>query len=140
MPEIKQDIRATTFVVASDDSLHKNDADYVCDGAGDEVEINQALNALPTQGGRVILLEGTYVLAHSITIPDHYIILEGQGWNTLIDGDGLPTTEHGIVISSFSGVHIKNLAIQTENGGGKICHCIFIEDGANEPFTLKEPQ
>jgi len=119
MPEIKQDIRATTFVVASDDSLHKNDADYVCDGAGDEVEINQALNALPTQGGRVILLEGTYVLAHPITIPDHYIILEGQGWNTLINGDGLPTTEHGIVISSHSGVHIKNLDIQTENGGGK---------------------
>ncbi len=132
MPEIKQDIRATTFVVASNDSLHRNDADYVCDGAGDEVEINQALNALPAQGGKVVLLEGTYTLAHPIVFPDHYIILEGEGWNTLIDGDGLPTTEHGIVISGFSGCEVKHLAIQTENGGGKVCHCIFIEDGANE--------
>ncbi len=132
MPEIKQDIRGVTLVVAASNSLHANDADYTCGGAGDEVEINQALNALPATGGRVILLEGTYVLAHPIVIPDDYVTLEGQGWGTLIDGDALPTTEHAISITSHSGVHIKNLSIQTQNGGGKVCHCIYIEDGANE--------
>lgn len=30
MPEIKQDIRAATFIVAANDSVHKNMADYVC--------------------------------------------------------------------------------------------------------------
>jgi len=137
MPEIKQDLRAATLIVSAANSLNRNMANFVCDGVGDEVEINAALNALPLQHGRVILLEGTYILAHPITIPGSYIILEGQGWSTLLDGDGLPTTEHGIIISSFSGVHIKNLAIQTMNGGGKTCHCIFIEDGANE-FIIQE--
>ncbi|KKM84022.1 hypothetical protein LCGC14_1303470, partial [marine sediment metagenome] len=107
-------------------------ADYTCGGAGDEVEINLALNALPAQGGRVLLLEGTYTLANPIVIPGDYITLEGQSWATFLDGDGLATTEHGISITSHSGVQIKNLSIQTQNGGMKTCHCIYIEDGANE--------
>jgi len=50
MPEIKQDIRGATFVVAANDSVHKNMADYVCNGTritgGDQVEINLAIEAL----------------------------------------------------------------------------------------------
>ena len=123
---------SATFSVAAVDSLNPGRADYQCDGVADEVEINTAMAALPAAGGRVILMEGTFTLAAPITIPASYITLEGQGWGTFIDGDGLATTEHGIVISGFSYVHIKNLRIQTEDGGGKVCHCIFIEDGANE--------
>lgn len=123
---------SATFSVAAVDSLNPGRADYQCDGTADEVEINAALAALPAAGGRVILMEGTFTLADPIVIPASYITLEGQGWGSFIDGDGLATGEHGIVISSFSYVHIKNLRIQTEDGGGKVCHCIFIEDGANE--------
>ena len=47
MPEITQDIRGATLVVAANDSLHKNMADYVCDGVADQVEIQAALDALP---------------------------------------------------------------------------------------------
>lgn len=40
---------STMFVAANDAlSLSKFYADYVCDGTGDEVEINAALAALPT--------------------------------------------------------------------------------------------
>ncbi len=123
---------SATLSVAAVDSLNPGRADYQCDGTADEVEINAALASLPAAGGKVILMEGTFTLADSIVIPASYITLEGQGWGSFIDGDGLATTEHGIVISGFSYVHIKNLRIQTEDGGGKVCHCIFIEDGANE--------
>jgi len=132
MPEIKQDIRSATFVVAADDSLHKNMADYVCDWAADDVEINAALNALPAQGGRVILLEGQYVLTAPIIIPDHDVTLEGQGWGTFINGNNLLTGNHAIQISSWSNCHIKNLSIRTQAGGGKVCHCIFAENGTND--------
>lgn len=132
MPEIKQDIRAATFIVAAIDSLHRNMADYVCDQTADEVEINQALNALPVQGGRVVLLEGQYVLAAPIIIPDNDIVLEGQGWATFINGNNLLTGNHAIQVSAWSNCHIKNLSIRTQAGGGKTCHCIFAEDGSND--------
>jgi len=132
MPEIKQDIRAATLIVAASDSLNANMADYVCPGAADEVVINLALNALPAQGGRVILLEGQYVLATPIIIPDNDIVLEGQGWGTFLNGNNLLTGNHAVQISTFSNCQVKNLRIRTQAGGGKICHCIFGEDGCND--------
>lgn len=132
MPEIKLDIRSATLIVAASDSLNHNMADYVCDGVADEVEINQALNALPVQGGRVVLLEGQYVLANPIIIPDNDIVLEGEGWATFINGNNLATGNHAIQVSTWSNCHIKNLSIRTNAGGGNVCHCIFAEDGCND--------
>ncbi|MBU4332050.1 right-handed parallel beta-helix repeat-containing protein [Patescibacteria group bacterium] len=51
-----------TLIVAANDSNDKTRADYVCDGTDDEVQINQAISALPAAGGTVYLLEGTYVV------------------------------------------------------------------------------
>ena len=39
---------AATFVVAASDSLHKERADYVCDGVNDQVEIQAGIDALAT--------------------------------------------------------------------------------------------
>ena len=121
-----------TLTVAANDSAQPGNADYQCDGAADEVQINTALNALPAAGGRVILLEGTYTLADAIGIPANNITLEGQGRSTFLDGDALLTTVHAIIISGVTDVTIRNLAIQTEDTGGKVCHCIWINDGAND--------
>lgn len=126
---------AATLVVSASDSLHPERADYHCDGTADDVEINAALAAINAAGigGMVELLEGTYTLADPITFPGNNLILMGQGMeNTFLDGDGLATGEHAIVISAVSGCAIARLRIQTQDGGGKVCHCIFIEDGAND--------
>jgi len=68
MPEIRQDIRSATFVVAANDSLHKNMADYVCDGVNDHLTIQAAIDAMTT--GTVICLEGTYNNVSSVTLGD----------------------------------------------------------------------
>ncbi|GAI92048.1 unnamed protein product, partial [marine sediment metagenome] len=49
-----------------------------------------------------------------------------------IDGDGLATNEHGIELTGRTNCGIKNLAIQTEDGGTKTSHCIFLDDGCND--------
>lgn len=126
--------RVATLFVAANDALDRSraQADYLCDGVADDVQINEALNALPAGvQGRVVLSEGTFNIVDPITIPANNITLRGQGRSTFIDGDGLATGEHGIVLSGFTNCTIKKLAIQTQDGGGKNCHCIFIEDGAN---------
>jgi len=103
----------------------------ICDGTTDEVEINAALTAIAAIGGKVVLSEGTFHIADPVVIPGNNIVLQGLGPGTIIDGDLLATTEHAIVISGVTDCVVKELAVQTEDGGGKTCHCIFIEDGAN---------
>ncbi len=124
MPEIKQDIRATTFVVASNDSLHRNDADYVCDGVADEVEINAALAACPATGGRVVLLAGTFVVAAAIVLQDN-CVLEGQDYpaTNITNGGAINIIEAGAVNAG-----LKNLVI--DHSGGGIGGCIATNNAA----------
>ncbi|GAI13315.1 unnamed protein product, partial [marine sediment metagenome] len=112
---------ATIVVAAVDASLQSRaQADFTCDGVEDDVELNAALNLLPASGGRVVLSEGTFNIVDPIVIPANNITLRGQGRSTFIDGDGLATGEHGIVISGVTNCTIKKLAIQTQQSG--YCH------------------
>jgi hypothetical protein len=67
--------RSATIVVAASDSSEKSkaQADYVCDGTNDEVEIQAAITALPVVGGKVYLCEGNYLkgAAAGITVPSN---------------------------------------------------------------------
>lgn len=56
--------RTATIVVAANDSLatSKAQADYVCDGTDDQVEIQAAIDALASTGGVVQLTEGNFYL------------------------------------------------------------------------------
>ncbi|MFC1950545.1 NosD domain-containing protein [Chloroflexota bacterium] len=77
--------RTVTKVVAASDSsdLGKKQADYVCDGVDDQVEIQAAIDALPADGGSVLLLEGLYTIGNHILLSDN-ITLEGTGFETVI--------------------------------------------------------
>ena len=72
-------------VAASDASnSSKGRADYLCDGTADEVQIQAAIDALPTIGGRVVLSEGTFTLAAAVQVSTDTMVV-GQGYSTNID-------------------------------------------------------
>lgn len=73
--------RTATVVVAASDASEKSktQADYVCDGVDDQVEIQAAIDSLPSGGGKVVLTEGNYSIGSSIIIKGSYIVIEGQG-------------------------------------------------------------
>jgi hypothetical protein len=77
---------ADLVIAASNSSTRvKFQADYVCDGADDGLQLAQAINALPTDGGTISMLEGTYTLAPvwiEFTKPN--VTVSGQGWNTVL--------------------------------------------------------
>jgi len=98
----------TTLIVAASNSLDKTRADYVCDGVDDDVEINAALNALPVQGGRVSLLEGTYNITSSIVVAKSSTSIEGLGYATIIQTE---SNIDMIYVLSKNYVVIKNLRI-----------------------------
>lgn len=75
--------RSATLVIAASDSSAKSkaQADYVCDGTNDEVEIQAAITALPAMGGSILFLEGNYSkgAAAGITIPSNTNIILSSG-------------------------------------------------------------
>ena len=95
-------------------SLNYEKADYVCSGTDDNVQIQAAIDALPSGGGKVVLMEGTYI-AHSIKLHGtsgnkNNVELVGSGWSTIIK---LPAmTRHNIIdIDGMSGCYIGNLQL-----------------------------
>lgn len=79
--------RTATYVIAASDAPAgiKAQADYVCDGTADNVEIQAAIDALPTyvtgdkRGGVVHLSIGNFYISSSISMKQ-YATLEGEGW------------------------------------------------------------
>ncbi len=81
--------RAASYVIAASDAptVWKQQADYVCDGTADNVEIQAAINLSVTTsyGGTVLLSPGTFTLADSIYFIDnsanqlHTTHLKGSG-------------------------------------------------------------
>lgn len=74
--------RGATLTVAANNAtaLEKAQADYVCDGVADNVQIQAALDALPAAGGQVILSEGVFNITTGITLPTTKpFTLRGQG-------------------------------------------------------------
>ena len=67
-----------TLIVAASNSLHKERADYVCDGVDDQIEIQAAIDALPSCGGKISLLEGIFYISSKITI-NKMVTLQGMG-------------------------------------------------------------
>lgn len=116
-----------TLVVAANDATasQKATADYVCDGTADNVQIQAAIDALPTASGIVQLTEGTFSIAATITITKK-ISLVGSGIAiTKLDAvSGLNDWVITFVPSSDIYAYIGHMYIDhngtTQNAGGCI--------------------
>lgn len=119
--------RTCRFVVGtSTNGWTANDCDYLCDGTADDVEINAALQALPSTGGEVILLDGVYKPSDRILIYQNNTILSGASYETTILQKNWETDAEDFVITATGfnkNFCIRNLTIDgnksvfTESGG-----------------------
>ena len=110
-----------TVIVAASDSLDtvcsggtctNERADFTCDGTDDQVEINQAINSLPPEGGAVYLLEGTYNLTGSININKDNVSLIGQGRATILKRNDTVINASGTSSNPLTGILISKLKIE----------------------------
>ena len=129
---------ATIIIAASNTSSATFRADYRCDGAADQVEINNAIDALGVTGGVIHLLEGTFNITGDINIDQANISIVGSGASTIISGNNaivanslrptlinfsISNTVGTALAVSFSGVSsgtISNLWISKGAGGDGI--------------------
>lgn len=103
--------RTSRFVVGtSTNGWTSSDCDYLCDGTADEEEINAAIAALPSTGGEVVLLDGSYNLTGAILVEKQYVTLSGSGASTkLVRAFGATELAHALVIADEYYITIKDL-------------------------------
>jgi len=90
------------------------------DGSGDFDDIQEAIDALPTEGGVVFIKEGTYEPKTDILITKSNTSLVGTGTGTIIKpghiDDIAPTNEHGVIkigngIDQVESIRLENFKI-----------------------------
>jgi parallel beta-helix repeat protein len=114
-----QHAKTARFVVGTSTSgWTAKDCHYLCDGTADDVEIIQALNALPATGGEIVILDGTYNITATINIPKDNVSIRGSGNATTLKRmynstyvDSGPTAKGLIILNEKSGCKIQGLQI-----------------------------
>lgn len=102
---------ATKIISAIDSIDRVVRADYLCDGANDQTEINNAITALAATGGTVLLMEGTYTLSGAITLNQANVTLRGIGKGSVLNcGSG------NAVAITANGCRVENLSINNTSG------------------------
>ena len=86
-----------------------NDCDYLCDGTDDQVEINAAIQALPSGGGEIVILDGTYNISATILINRNNVSLIGNGRNTQLKRNWNSNNDEGIVTLNADYCSIKEI-------------------------------
>ncbi len=76
-----------SLTIASKDSPNKQKADYVCDGIADQVEIQKAMDSLPSSGGMIELFEGTFNFSDDLEITKSNVTIKGAGRSTILKHD-----------------------------------------------------
>lgn len=113
-----------SFMVAANDSSddHKLFADYLCDGTADEVEIQAAIDALPSRGGEVKLAPGLYNFTDRVEITENKkTIIAGPGARvTLASGISGFIIDQGV--SNARGVYLYDIQIH----GGNLANTIGV--------------
>ena len=104
--------RAARFIIGTSTAgWTEADCDYLCDGTSDEVEIKAAISALPSGGGEVLLLDGTYNISNSITISKANVVLRGSGPSTVLKRMFDRTSSNGVIGCSAAYCRIRSMNV-----------------------------
>jgi hypothetical protein len=125
-----QQAGATCIVAAKNSSeAARSAARFVCDGEGDQEEINAAIRSLPPAGGIVFLMEGTYDIRRvdgtlgGVVIDRSNVTIAGTGAATqLVLAPHQNTNVIRIIGRDVGGITIRDLQVDAhrkENAEGK---------------------
>lgn len=110
------------------------DCDYLCDGTDDQVDIQQAVDALTAGGGEIILLSGAYQLSAAISIHESAgnIAFMGNPGSTIIKGGGLQFNSYGTSFEwTVEGIIFEGNGLNSINNSLTVKNCTFINAGVH---------
>ena len=87
---IRSDKDRFEISIGTNEAYAAETPDYSCDGVADNVQFQQALDALPAIGGKLRILSGTYAFTALTTVTRAIgdVVIEGVGSASLINCDG----------------------------------------------------
>jgi polygalacturonase len=132
LPENLFSDTATYFIAASDaTATEKAQADVVCDGKADQVEINAAIIA---GHNHIVLSSGTFAIGAQIVLASN-IWLQGQGAGTIIKIGG---DYSGIKVIGCTYFTLSDFEVDGDNKNtGLGSHSIYIRTGCSH-FTVRD--
>lgn len=105
--------RTCRFVIGTSTAgWTSKDCDYLCDGTDDDVEIKAAIQALPSNGGEVIILDGIYNITNLILVTKNNLTISGNGYNTCLSSNN---NHYGILQISGNNITIRNLNLTAKS-------------------------
>ena len=92
--------------------------DYLCNGSNDSAQITAAVNALPDDGGQILLLEGRYRISSTISISKDNVTIRGMSENSILS---IPSNNFNqitmfAVANGTSGLRFESLALDGLGG------------------------
>ena len=69
--------------------------DYVCDGAEDNIQVQEALDALPATGGKLVLFAGDYDFHATVLRAIDNVCIEGGGYATYVNAGATDVFDDG---------------------------------------------
>jgi parallel beta-helix repeat protein len=88
------------------------DVDYLCDGTNDQIEINNAITALPATGGEIVILDGTYNITAKINVNKNNVSIRGNGDTTILKRMFNSSVKEGVItLTGRSGCKIADLQV-----------------------------
>ncbi len=122
-------VKTVRLVIGSSTSgWSAKDCDYLCDGTADDVEINAAIQALPTDGGEIVILDGTYNITAEIIVSKSNVSIVGNGSATKLirSFNNTPVNGNGVIrLQAVQGCNVENLQID----GNKTVHISVYNNG-----------
>lgn len=128
--------KSVTFVVGPSTNSDADTYDYETDGTADDVQIQAAIDALPTAGGKVVLREGTYTIATTVTIDTGHVTLEGMGGGTIIRPVAGGVSGRVLFINGATSAHLHNLYFDGGNDTTSGVAYVMVDASGTTEFRI----
>lgn len=134
----KRSKRTARFIIGTATAgWTQEDCDYLCDGIDDQEEILNAFNALPKEGGEIVLLSGKYSITEKLGLSlstnrkDKPVILRGNGKSTVLSWEkDVPYAERSTMILETAYISLFDLCLD----GNQKADGIFFGSGFDSDF------
>lgn len=105
---------------------------YLCNGTNDKEKFQEAIDALPANGGKIVILEGEYNINQCLSC-DKNVIFEGMGTNsTIINYNGIKDSADCGLFT----IDTDDLNIVFNNIGFNICGYLYEFDVEQEEYLF----
>ena len=132
--------RTCRFVVGTSTAgWTESDCDYLCDGTDDQVEINAAIQVLPSGGGEIVILDGTYNITATIAMNKDNVKLSGNGNATVLRRMWDSSTGEGVITitATNGGCCVENIFVDGNKSAysSNSSYGISLSDSSNNTVT-----